>query len=114
MSKLKWGGPTAYDKLRLRLAAEQAQLCAYCMQRFPLDPRGYPGAMRPLVTLEHIVPRAAGGRNDEDNLVAACSSCNGRKGSLSLLIFLAQHGDRIFTIRHKRLTSRHLTVRRRL
>ncbi len=33
------------------------------------------------LTLDHVVPRAMGGRDSWDNLVTACQSCNSRKGS---------------------------------
>ena len=32
------------------------------------------------LTLDHVVPKSKGGRNDWDNLVAACNACNARKG----------------------------------
>ncbi|HKL55695.1 MAG: HNH endonuclease [Roseovarius sp.] len=36
------------------------------------------------LTFDHVVPRAAGGITSWENVVAACSSCNLRKGSKSL------------------------------
>ncbi|NEO82795.1 MAG: HNH endonuclease [Spirulina sp. SIO3F2] len=39
----------------------------------------YCGAQRQL-TLDHVLPRAQGGRHTWDNVVAACAPCNGRKG----------------------------------
>jgi 5-methylcytosine-specific restriction endonuclease McrA len=44
---------------------------------------GYCGKVgeRSTMTVDHIVPRAAGGKSAWDNLVAACAACNGRKGS---------------------------------
>lgn len=33
------------------------------------------------LTFDHVVPRAAGGRTNWDNIVAACVLCNSRKGS---------------------------------
>ncbi|WP_019955167.1 HNH endonuclease [Yoonia vestfoldensis] len=36
------------------------------------------------LTFDHVVPRAAGGVTSWENVVAACSSCNLRKGSKSL------------------------------
>lgn len=32
------------------------------------------------LTIDHVVPRCQGGRDDESNLVVACRSCNSRKG----------------------------------
>jgi 5-methylcytosine-specific restriction endonuclease McrA len=33
------------------------------------------------LTLDHVVPRSRGGKHTWDNVVAACASCNSRKGS---------------------------------
>lgn len=45
--------------------------CQYCRQTFP-----------PLeLTLDHIVPKSLGGTNTWLNLVAACKSCNQKKGN---------------------------------
>lgn len=32
-------------------------------------------------TADHVIPRSLGGSDDMDNLVAACRSCNSRKGT---------------------------------
>ena len=56
------------------LAERQAWRCAWC-QGLMVEEEG---AAR--VTLEHIVPRHAGGENGDANLVAACSACNKGRG----------------------------------
>ena len=38
------------------------------------------------LTFDHIIPRSKGGRTSWENVVAACSTCNLRKGSKSLTI----------------------------
>ena len=43
--------------------------CQYCGQRTPY------------LTIDHVVPRRIGGQHVWHNLVAACPSCNHRKGS---------------------------------
>jgi 5-methylcytosine-specific restriction endonuclease McrA len=43
--------------------------CGYC---------GYRGD-RATMTVDHVLPRAAGGKSTWENLVAACEDCNGRK-----------------------------------
>jgi len=43
----------------------------------------YCGAREGL-TLDHVIPRARGGRTHWNNLVTACYKCNSRKGDLSL------------------------------
>lgn len=52
--------------LRFAVLSEAGFRCTYC------------GLAAPEATLhvDHIVPVAAGGRNDRTNLVAACSACN--------------------------------------
>lgn len=36
------------------------------------------------LTIDHVVPKSAGGKDSWDNLVTACQKCNAKKGSLSL------------------------------
>lgn len=40
----------------------------------------YCGVKRNNLTLDHVLPRCRGGRDTWENLVAACNSCNERKG----------------------------------
>lgn len=40
--------------------------------------------------IDHIVPLAAGGTNDLENLVPACKSCNSSKQDKPLLVWLAE------------------------
>ena len=51
------------------------------------DPCAYCGGEAD--TLDHIVPRSAGGTNHWANLTSACGSCNTRKHDRSLLMFMA-------------------------
>ena len=51
-------------------------LCAYC-----------PNSS---TCFDHVVPLARGGAHCLDNLVPACKTCNGSKGSKSLLVWLAR------------------------
>jgi 5-methylcytosine-specific restriction endonuclease McrA len=45
--------------------------CVYCNSREHL-------------TIDHVVPKAFGGRDSWENLVTACQKCNSKKGSLTL------------------------------
>lgn len=45
--------------------------CQYCSTAGPASE----------LTFDHVIPRARGGRTNWDNVVAACTSCNLRKGS---------------------------------
>jgi 5-methylcytosine-specific restriction endonuclease McrA len=40
----------------------------------------YCGRHAPYLTIDHIIPRRLGGQHSWENLVAACPSCNHRKG----------------------------------
>jgi 5-methylcytosine-specific restriction endonuclease McrA len=51
---------------RRALLARDAHRCAYC----------HAGAD----TVDHVIPRSRGGRHEWENVVAACRTCNGRKG----------------------------------
>ena len=54
-------------------------------------------------TLDHVVPKARGGRNAEENLWPCCQSCNLAKGSTPLLVWLANEAER----RHRRTLMAH-------
>ena len=60
---------TAFTRFNLFLRDEFC--CQYCGSRGDL-------------TFDHVVPRARGGITSWENVVAACSSCNLKKGSTSL------------------------------
>jgi 5-methylcytosine-specific restriction endonuclease McrA len=67
-----------YDRLpkrfvhfnRRNIFARDDNRCQYCGKKFPTTE----------LSLDHIVPRAAGGLATWDNIVCACTSCNKRKG----------------------------------
>ncbi|MGQ9708031.1 MAG: HNH endonuclease [bacterium] len=41
----------------------------------------YCGARQPVMTTDHVVPKALGGADSWDNMVCACPECNTRKGN---------------------------------
>ncbi len=61
------------DAVRLRVREAAGDRCGYCLshQRYVLGPH----------EVEHLVPLAAGGTDDEDNLWLACARCNRFKGA---------------------------------
>lgn len=65
-------GARVPDESRARVRADSGDRCGYCLarQQYVLGQ----------LEIEHIVPRALGGTNDEDNLWLACSMCNTFKG----------------------------------
>lgn len=66
-----------FDDERLTLIAQPN--CVYC---------GVDGAL----SIDHIVPRAAGGGHEAHNLVRACRPCNSSKGKRDLLEWFNQQG----------------------
>ena len=53
--------------LRKKVFERDGYTCTYCGSKDDL-------------TIDHLVARAAGGTNDESNLMTSCRSCNSRKG----------------------------------
>ena len=45
--------------------------CAYCTKKLPMS----------LLTYDHVIPRAQGGRTEWENIVTACYGCNAKKGN---------------------------------
>lgn len=56
---------------RLAIYLRDNHKCAYCNKSHE-D-----------LSLDHIVPKAKGGRNNNDNLITACGTCNKQKGTKS-------------------------------
>jgi 5-methylcytosine-specific restriction endonuclease McrA len=69
---------TAYDRVprrhvrysRINVFARDRYTCQYCGARPP----------RSQLNLDHVVPRALGGRTTWENVVCSCVDCNRRKG----------------------------------
>ncbi|MFQ5592536.1 MAG: HNH endonuclease [Anaerolineae bacterium] len=61
------------DELRARIRAQAGDRCGYCQsqQKYVLG----------LLEIDHIVPQARGGTDDEENLWLACRMCNSFKGT---------------------------------
>lgn len=53
-----------------RLLKLQGGMCYYCRKSLTMK----------TATIEHLTPRARGGKNSFDNLAAACLECNHRQG----------------------------------
>ncbi len=60
-------------ELRARIAAEAQHRCGYCLTDQRLS-----GAQ---MHIEHILPRARGGRSERSNLWLSCAWCNSYKGT---------------------------------
>jgi HNH endonuclease len=61
------------QEVRTRVRASANNQCGYCqsLQRYVLG----------ILEIEHIIPKAAGGSDEEENLWLACRLCNSYKGA---------------------------------
>lgn len=60
-------------ELRVRLAKVQNGLCGICGGALPINPH--------LASLDHVIPRAMGGKDSVGNYVLAHKECNGEKAN---------------------------------
>jgi 5-methylcytosine-specific restriction endonuclease McrA len=80
-------GTLAGYELREYLLEKWERKCSYCeVENVQLQ-------------IEHIVPRAKSGSDRVSNLCLACESCNQKKGTLDIEIFLAKKPDLLKRIR---------------
>lgn len=76
------GGPSLHGMAWVRTNGH----CWYCGDPLPRD----------VMTLDHLVPLALGGRHHLDNVVASCKPCNNAKGQLSLTAYRTRCGEKPF------------------
>jgi 5-methylcytosine-specific restriction endonuclease McrA len=74
-------GTLAGYETREYLLEKWQRKCSYC------------GVENVQLQIEHIIPRAKSGTNRISNLCLACDSCNKKKGTLDIEIFLAKKPD---------------------
>jgi 5-methylcytosine-specific restriction endonuclease McrA len=86
---------TCFQSLREAIHAREGGVCFYCLR--PLNDA--------VKCLDHVVPRAALGRNCYRNLVSSCMECNSQKGEREAEEFFRQ------LYRDRRLTVAELTDR---
>lgn len=70
---------------RLAIYLRDGMCCAYCGARVE------DGAV---LTLDHLLARELGGKNDETNLVTACLSCNSSKQDATIRVWFQTLRDR--------------------
>ncbi|MBD2438463.1 HNH endonuclease [Nostoc sp. FACHB-110] len=60
------------EEIRARIRTQANNQCGYCLslQKYVLG----------ILEIEHIIPKAVGGSDDEENLWLACRLCNSYKG----------------------------------
>ncbi len=61
--------PKTIDLTRRNLLRRDGMRCQYC------------GKSNVQLTLDHILPRSRGGKEEWENLVVACITCNNKKGN---------------------------------
>lgn len=62
-------GRYTWEKMRYRILSRDDFTCRYCKKKSPT------------MQVDHVIPVTRGGGHDESNLVAACRSCNIKKGN---------------------------------
>ena len=79
------------EKKNLRLwksqqLVKQKNKCYYCKCKLDITTY-YPGEILPpdAMTIDHVLPRWRGGKNEKSNMVLACFSCNNEKGGKTLI-----------------------------
>lgn len=70
--------------IRDRLFITQKGRCCWCHLTMDRTGKGGRG-----ITLDHIIPRAKGGTDEESNLTAACRLCNAARGDMDVSAFTA-------------------------
>ena len=68
--------PAIADGLRAKVRSEAGGLCAYCRSPEQLTGQTF--------EIDHIIPRAAGGATQPDNLCLCCSACNRFKAARTI------------------------------
>jgi len=58
---------------RRNIFARDRNSCQYCGKRYPTSE----------LSLDHVIPKSAGGKSNWENLVCACVQCNIKKGGLT-------------------------------
>jgi 5-methylcytosine-specific restriction endonuclease McrA len=82
---------------RLAIYIRDGFACAYCG-------RSLKDAAPADITLDHLLPRSAGGSNDATNLVTACRSCNSSRQDKPWVDYATGGArDRIEQLRHSPL-----------
>jgi 5-methylcytosine-specific restriction endonuclease McrA len=82
LSLAQKNGAWLKDAVRRRVYEASDKRCAICKERVMYGGRNYsPYDLIKSGHIDHIVPRARGGTNDESNLRVLCCSCNAAKGA---------------------------------
>lgn len=64
------------------LASRDGESCRWCGAALDVTIRGLRAPSPPRATIDHVVPRSAGGTNGLDNLALSCEPCNQERGGI--------------------------------
>lgn len=84
-------GPLYQTNLRAAVFQRDGRKCVYCGK----------AGKRTKMELDHVVPKASGGADRFDNLVASCHACNRRKDNQPLETFLKRRPQKLAEIQAK-------------
>ena len=79
-SKKRVLGTQYWKNRRLEVLQRDGYICTYCGQD--------------ATSVDHVIPRSAGGDHSLANLVACCLKCNGKKGNMQQHSFLVRKATR--------------------
>jgi hypothetical protein len=74
------------EKMKAELWNKTQGLCFWCGQKtLDLNKRDTKNPLNP--TLDHVIPKAAGGKKEEGNIVLACKACNDVRGQYNISVW---------------------------
>jgi 5-methylcytosine-specific restriction endonuclease McrA len=73
--------------LKERVWKRDGLKCRYCGRQLRMPPRGAISRHDEEATVDHVVPKARGGKTIYRNLLTACRNCNRRKADKDALEF---------------------------
>jgi 5-methylcytosine-specific restriction endonuclease McrA len=92
---------------RLAIYLRDRFTCSYCLSDLTTAaPRD--------ITLDHVIPRAAGGSNEPKNLITACVHCNCARKSSPVSAFANDSARREIRNRTRRTITRYITLAKAL
>ena len=77
----------AKKKLRSWVAWRDKHKCFWCGRKLVIEAEGWPKPFN-MATLDHIEPKAKGGKTNGGNLVLSCFPCNNARGDMPAEDFL--------------------------
>jgi hypothetical protein len=94
-----------------RIAARDGYKCVWCSRLMRIN-----GVWAEDTTLDHLMPKAYGGRNHQINMVISCASCNNLRGCKSVHKFIVvceetgrQYNENLIMFRYRAALRRHLS-----